>query len=199
MEQSKLRNAFITLDGPNGVGKTTIVSIVGKTLESLGYPILTTREPTLQFNRGNEEIHGEALGRLITEDRLHHLKDEVEPALQQGKIVISDRYLGSSLVYRKLDGIPFEETWKENSSFRTPDVSILLTASPSVLARRLQNKRVLTRFEREHSSTKELALYQEGYLFLEEMGFRTEIIENEDDVNSTVNKVILLISEITKY
>ncbi len=169
---------FITIDGPNGVGKTTITLLVCQQLKALGYEVFQTREPTKTFDRANEEKHGVALAHLIVEDRRHHLVHEVKPMLKKIGFVVCERYIESSLVYRKFDGISFEETWRENMSFRIPDLSILLVAAATTLRKRLKRKLILTRFEREHTSKEELALYYEAHSFLGEHGFNTVTVEN---------------------
>lgn len=181
---------FITIDGPNGVGKTTVVRLVCDRLNVFGWNILQTKEPTSAFNRENEERRGLKLARRIIEDRRHHLTDEIEPTLELGMSVVCDRYIESSLVYRKLDGIPFEDTWKENSSFKTPDMSILLIASAPTLEERLKGRKVLTRFEREHTLEEELALYRKAHEFLSDYGFKSVIIENEKTAPENAAKQI---------
>ena len=181
---------FITIDGPNGVGKTTIADLVCREIYDLGWNVFQTKEPTKAFNRSNEEKHGSELARLIIEDRRHHLTDEIEPALERGMCVVCDRYIESSLVYRKLDGIPFEDTWKENSSFRGPDMSVLIIASVPTLEERLKGKKTLSRFEREHTPEEELVLYREAHQFLSGHGFKSVVIRNEGVTPEVVAKHI---------
>lgn len=170
---------FITIDGPHGVGKTTLIRLVCECLHDLCSDVLKTKEPTSAFNRANEEKHGLELARLIIEDRRQHLADEIEPALKRDMCVVCDRYVESSLVYRKLDGISFYDTWIENSSFQIPDMSILLIASVPTLEERLKDRKILSRFEREHTRAEELSLYQEAHGFLGGRGFKSVVVENE--------------------
>ena len=185
------RGRFITIDGPNGVGKTTIVRLACERFRVLGWSVLQTKEPTSAFNRANEEKRGPELARLIVEDRRCHLANEVEPSLRRGMYVICDRYIESSLVYRKLDGISFEATYKENSSFQIPNMSILLIAPMLTLKERLKDKKTLTRFEREHTSEEELALYEETHRFLSERGFKSVVIKNDEVAPQIVAKRIV--------
>ena len=184
------RRRFITIDGPNGVGKTIIVGLVCREIRDLGWNVLQTKEPTKTFNRANEEKHGAELARLIIDDRRLHLTNEVEPALTQGVCVVCDRYIESSLVYRKLDGIPFEDTWKENCSFRIPDMSVLIIASVPMLEERLKSKKTLSRFEREYTPEEELVLYQGVHKFLSDRGFKSVVIKNEGVAPEVVAKHI---------
>lgn len=101
---------FVTIDGPNGVGKSVTVTRVAQLLRDAGRKVLQTKEPTSRFKRESEELRGAKLASLIIEDRRLHLEEEVVPALQGGMMVICDRYIESSLVSCHLDGTPMEET-----------------------------------------------------------------------------------------
>jgi dTMP kinase len=182
------RGKFVTIDGPNGVGKTTVVHLVCEYLRVLGWDILETKEPTSTFNRANEDKHGPELARLIIEDRRRHLGADIEPALREGVYVICDRYVESSFVYRKLDGISFEDTWQENSSFRIPDMSILLVASVPTIEMRVKGKKALSRFERESTSDAELLTYQEAHQFLSRHGFKSVVVGNDEATPQAVAK-----------
>ncbi len=194
MNNSNAAGRFITFDGPNGVGKTTITALVVERLRESGQAVLQTKEPTLRFRRDNEEEHrGADLARLIVEDRHQHIVLDVEPALNRGEWVISDRYVCSSLVFRALDGVSFEETWATNSIFRVPDISIVLTASAEVLEKRLSKRLAHTRFEREHSSQKEIELYKQAIGFLRGKGYAMHMIVND---HSSAENVATSIAEL---
>ena len=188
---------FVTIDGPNGVDKTGVTALVCDELKKLGLNVLRTKEPTTSFNRMNEEKHGHALARLIVEDRRQHLLREIEPALDRGVLVICDRYIESSLVYRGLDGISFEDTWQENKYFRIPDMNILLTCSADILESRLKRKVSLSRFEREHTSEEESLMYVEAHQFLKTHGFRSMIVKNDcTSVEDVAGQIVSLIAQL---
>lgn len=180
MSKSNTTGRFVVLDGPNGVGKTTITAPVAERLRKSGLTVFQTKEPTSRFRRDNEEQHrGVELAQLIVEDRRQHLMLDIEPALARGEWVISDRYVCSSLVFRALDGVSFEETWAANNAFLVPDVSIVLTASAGTLEKRLSERSTRTRFEREHSSQKEINLYEQATDFLREKGYAMHVVLND--------------------
>src|SRR3989338_5572031 len=111
---------FITFEGPNGVGKTAIVDAVAKKLFDMGFDVLKTKEPTKSrlgdFLRNAEEFYGGAcLACIAAADRYSHIEQEIMPALSRGKVVISDRYVESSLVLQRLDGCALEFLWGLNS------------------------------------------------------------------------------------
>ncbi len=100
---SRQDGLFVVFDGPNGVGKTTLVNEVATQLRQQGYNVLATKEPTRsplgQFVRNAEEkCRGKTLAYLVAADRQFHLEQEILPALDRGMIVLSDRYIPSSLV-----------------------------------------------------------------------------------------------------
>ncbi|MDA7028404.1 dTMP kinase [Bacillus sp. CLL-7-23] len=101
---------FITLEGPEGAGKTTILQAVTQQLTKNGYPVLATREPggieiaeqirevILNPNNTNMDPKTEAL--LYAAARRQHLVEKVQPALKKGKVVLCDRFIDSSLAYQ---------------------------------------------------------------------------------------------------
>ena len=100
---------FITFEGIDGVGKSTQANLLEEYLRSLGHDILRTLEPggtelgleirqMLLHRKGDVSPRAEAL--LYAADRAHHVETKIKPALAQGQIVISDRYLDSSVAYQ---------------------------------------------------------------------------------------------------
>lgn len=182
---SKTRGLFITFDGPNGVGKSSVLLCVAALLTQSGYNILKTKEPTSsvlgQFVRDAEEVYaGRALAHLVAADRYFHIASEILPALSAGKVILCDRYIESSLVLQRLDGLDVNEIWTINSQVQIPALSIILQARPEVLAERLTQRNRLSRFEKNNSRTQELTFYQEAADFLSSKGFNVMFLENND-------------------
>lgn len=192
----------MTFEGPNGVGKSTLVSEVVAQLEKEKMDVLKTKEPTQsslgQFIRTAEELYrGITLAYLVTADRYFHLENEILPALDNGKVVISDRYVESSLVLQRLDGLEMEDVWLINKKVYVPDLSIILTASPETLNHRFEERTRKSRFEKTKSRSQELNYYLDAGQFLKQQGFNIVFIENdktqiEKNVDSIVQKILLL-------
>ena len=101
---------FITLEGPEGSGKTTAVNYAVSKLEEMGYQIVRTREPggtpiaeqirNVILDKNNTAMDERTEALLYAASRRQHLVEKVWPALKEGKIVICDRYLDSSLAYQ---------------------------------------------------------------------------------------------------
>lgn len=99
---------FITFEGTEGAGKTTIITKVAQYLEDMNYKVVVTREPggvalsekirTLLFETENMDERTEAL--LFAAARREHLIRKIQPALKTGAIVLCDRYVDSSLAYQ---------------------------------------------------------------------------------------------------
>jgi dTMP kinase len=198
----KHKGILITIDGPNGVGKSSLINKVADLLNASGLDNLWTTEPTNsllgQFIRAKENYHGKTLAYLVTLDRYFHLENEILPALRNGEIVLSDRYIESSLVLQRLDGLNFDFIWDLNRYFYTPELSVILTATVEVLEQRLLKRDLLTRFERQHSRRSELDYYSDAANYLSSRGFNVMVIDNsnisiENNAEIVVNKILTLV------
>lgn len=193
---NKRQGIFVSFEGPNGVGKSSLLESVANQLTQLSFDILQTKEPTLsllgQFVRVAEENYrGRILACLVAVDRYFHLEDEVLPALQTGKIVLSDRYIESSLVLQRLDGLDIEFIWSLNSQICIPDLSVILTAPVEILEQRLSRRISFGRFERTKSRADELNYYLEAGKFLSKRGFNILLFDNgTTPLNQNIEKVV---------
>ena len=137
---------FITLEGPEGSGKTTAVDYAVKKLEEMGYQIVRTREPggtpiseqirNVILDKANTAMDERTEALLYAASRRQHLVEKVWPALKEGKIVICDRYLDSSLAYQGgARGLGVENILNVNS-FATegtfPDLTLLFDIDPQI-------------------------------------------------------------------
>ena len=161
----------MVIDGPNAVGKTTITSRLAAALRARGAVVHVTAEPSAtplgRLVRSAESyLTGRALALAVAADRYAHLDSEITPALRSGKIVISDRYVQSSLVLQRLDGLGLDEIWSYNSHVAVPGMSVYLEDDPDVIAARLMRRPALSRLEAKGSPARELALYRDALWFL---------------------------------
>ena len=137
---------FITLEGPEGSGKTTAVETAVKKLEEMGYQIVRTREPggtpiseqirNVILDKANTAMDERTEALLYAASRRQHLVEKVWPALKEGKIVICDRYLDSSLAYQGgARGLGVENILNVNN-FATegtfPDLTLLFDIDPQI-------------------------------------------------------------------
>jgi len=176
-----LNGLFVTFDGPSGSGKSTLLVAVQQALNDFNHRTLLTKEPTPRFQPSNEDkFNGQKLFNLLLQDRQIHLEQDVCPALDQGQIVLCDRYIASSLVYQRIDGLSLDFIWSKNCQFLVPDLSILVYASDATLQNRLAQRQGLTRFERPENRRDELAFYLEAAEFLQNQGHQHFYAQNED-------------------
>jgi dTMP kinase len=135
---------FITLEGPEGAGKTTVTAYLKEHLEVLGYQVCVTREPgsgplgqaIRQLLLGHHEIDSRTELLLFLADRAQHVATVIRPALAQGKIVLCDRYTDSTLAYQGYARGFDLETLRQWNNFATgqlnPDLTLLLDIDPKI-------------------------------------------------------------------
>lgn len=105
-----MRGLFITIEGPEGAGKTTQANLLGEWLQSQGIDVLYTREPgdgcignqirQIILNPDNCALTSKAEAMLYAADRAQHVEQVLLPALAAGKVVLCDRYVDSHIAYQ---------------------------------------------------------------------------------------------------
>lgn len=154
---------FITFEGPEGSGKTTVSTFVAQTLTQQGYDVIHTREPggieiaeqirkvILDPKNTAMDVRTEAL--LYAASRRQHLIEKVLPALSQGKIVICDRFIDSSLAYQGYArGIGIDEVLAINEfaiEGHFPDLTLYLDVDAQTGLKRIMNRSFLDRLDQE--------------------------------------------------
>jgi dTMP kinase len=169
---------FVTIDGPGGVGKSTVTAAVAELLRAEGTAVCQTREPSESplgqlARQGTEEHRGMSMACLIAADRYAHLEQEIRPALARGDTVVCDRYVASSLVLQVLDGVGRDVVWELNRHADMPDLAVILNARADVIEKRLTSRGAHSRYEREPGgSERECAAFREAARFLMAAGLR---------------------------
>ncbi len=144
------RGKFITFEGCEGCGKSTQVRLFNEYLTREGIPHIFTREPggekiseeirRILLDANNAEMTDECEALLYAASRVQHLNDRVEPALSQGKLVVCDRYVDSSLAYQGYArglGVDFVSGINAYALKKyLPDVTIFIDLSPEDAFRR---------------------------------------------------------------
>jgi len=155
MRKMDKKSFFLVLDGIDGSGTTTHSKMLVSYLEMLGLKVHLTQEPSKneiglllrQFLKNNE-IPPSTDALLFAADRDLHYKKEIKPKLDHGFIVVSDRYIESSIIYQSVqsDEISIEWIKQINKFARSPDLTIILDIDPKIsLARKSQE--ILEKFE----------------------------------------------------
>ncbi len=176
-----MKGLFITLEGPDGSGKSTIARFLADYLKEKGYDVVTTREPggtkisedirniILDNNNTNMSYVAEAL--LYAASRAQHVSQKIRPAIEAGKVIICERFVLSSLVYQGIArGLGVEKV-KEINDFAIqgiePDLILFFDIPPDIALRRKTRKNQGDRLEREKLDFHEKVY--EGYLSLMEI------------------------------
>lgn len=170
---------FITFEGGEGTGKTTLIKRITMEL-SLDHAVISTREPggsviteairDIILNPKYEGLTAHAEALLLAASRAQHLQDVIIPALNEHKIVLCDRYLDSSLAYqgyaRNL-GYSFILSINKLALDHMPDLTFYIDLNPDVGIQRISKRIKYDRLDRESTSFHDLV--REGYLEVKDM------------------------------
>ena len=160
---------FITFEGIEGSGKSTQIQLLKEYLEQKGLDVLLTREPggtkigrkirRLLLDPENENMDYKTEILLYAADRAQHVKEMIKPALAEGKVVISDRFIDSNLAYQAVGrGLDYERVYQINSwviDSCWPDLTFILDIDIKEglkRARSLSEDQIGDRLEREVDS-----------------------------------------------
>ncbi len=143
------KGVFICIEGLDGSGKTTQAKILARKLGETTRAVYTAepsngkigmfiRESCL-YDKKRLPSSVEAL--LFAADRVEHIQNEVTPALEEGKIVICDRYVYSSLAYQGSAGLSLDWIKSVNEYALKPDVAFFIDARPEIAMQRLNRGR----------------------------------------------------------
>jgi dTMP kinase len=144
------RGLLICIEGLDRSGKTTQSHLLVENLKSKGFEAVYTTEPSngeigrfirryvLQRHK-RISAHIEAL--LFAADRIDHVEREIKPMLNEGKIVVSDRYIYSSFAYQGAAGLDMRWIREINRMVPEPDLAIYLEVPIEVIMERLKRKR----------------------------------------------------------
>ncbi|MFJ7911376.1 dTMP kinase [Kitasatospora sp. NPDC096204] len=178
-----MNGLLLTVDGPSGLGKSTAVAATARALRTAGHTVHTATGPSTTaygqaVRAAAATMRGRALALAVAADRLHQLDTDVRPRRAAGTTVLLDRYLPSTLVLQRADGVDTDFLLAVNDGADVPDLAVLLTADPDTVQRRLAHRGTRHRFELDAAATaRELRLYQEAVPVLERLGYRLHTVD----------------------
>jgi dTMP kinase len=205
-----MNGKFVVIEGVDFTGKTTQSKKISELLTSLNIQHILTREPggtklgesvrDIILSSKSEDPAKEAILLLFMAARAENIAKIIKPALSEGKIVICDRFLASTIVYQGiLSGFVREDILIAHSSFNYglyPDLTILLDADPEILMKR----REVENTERQNNKydflpTETIKTLRENFLKTAEIkSLNTKIVKSENSPEETfleVKKLIL--------
>lgn len=159
---------FITFEGPDGSGKSTIIKKIHEKLVSEGYNIVLTREPggtpiaekirNIILDNENQELDARSEALLYAASRRQHLVEKIWPALKEGKIVLCDRFIDSSIAYQGggrnigVENVLTVNLFATENTY--PDLTIFFDVSPEIGLARVSRdkKRVADRLDNENEN-----------------------------------------------
>lgn len=203
-----MRGKFISFEGPDGSGKTSVIKVVEKYFQDQGYETVVTREPggikisekirDIIHDVEHKEMDARTEALLYAASRSQHLHQKIIPAVNAGKIVLCDRYVDSSLAYQGYGrNLGVEEVLKINMfaiNGYFPDLTIFVDVRPEVGL-----DRVFKASEREKNrlDLEPLKFHQKiynGYLeILKKYPERIKRINGEQSIEAVATEAIDLI------
>jgi dTMP kinase len=200
---------FITLEGVEGSGKSTIINFIKDSLETSGRKVVVTREPggidiaeqirSVILDKNNTKMEGRTEALLYAAARRQHLVEKVIPSLNEGNIVLCDRFVDSSLAYQGYArGLGIDEVFSVNKfaiGDLMPDLTLYLDLDPQIgLNRIAKNKgREINRLDLEeinfHIKVREG--YEEVLKMFPERIIRIDANQEVGKVVADINKVLI--------
>ena len=203
-----MKNKWISFEGGEGSGKTTLIQALEKKLKAKGEEVLVTREPggvpvaekirQILLEKTQDQMDPMTEAILFAASRRQHLVEKVLPALEEGKIVLMDRYVDSSVVYqgyaRNLGMDKIKELNAYATSGHMPFLTFYLDLEPEVgLARIHNNRRDKNRLDLESINFHEKI--REGYQILCAKEERIHCINADQPIEKLVEEVWKVIQE----
>jgi dTMP kinase len=140
---------LIAVEGIDGAGKTTQAALLAASLAAQGWDVVSTREPTggrwgqlirSTSSRGEEVRPSQELEWFMS-DRAEHVANLIEPALEAGKVVVTDRYFLSTVAYQGARGLPFDELLQRSEGlFPVPALAIVIEVPPKLGLERVHQR-----------------------------------------------------------
>jgi dTMP kinase len=211
MEGNMERGRFITFEGGEGSGKTTVIERVKAALENDGYKVITTREPggveiaeqirNVILNKENTKMDPRCEALLFAAARRQHLVEKVIPAISEGTIVLCDRFVDSSLVYQGLGReLGVDEVYALNMfaiEDYIPNLTLFFDIKPELGLLRIErdNNREVNRLDLENKKFHQ-DVYDGYKHILSKFPERIKSVDASKDVQSVSNEALNLIKDV---
>jgi len=198
-----MRGLFVTFEGVEGSGKTTVAEAIAENLRQKGLTVTVTAEPRdTSVGRQIRQLLATVDERtawtetfLFLADRAEHVAKVIKPALERGEIVLCDRFTDSTIAYQGFGlGLPLEWLTQLNSiatNGLVPDLTLLLDIDPEMGLKRSQRETV---FERRSLDFHQRVRW--GYLWLaKQEPHRVKVIDASQPLESVLTQALRLVEE----
>ena len=198
---------FITFEGGEGTGKTTLIATIKALLEKQ-YDVVTTREPggsliteairDIILNPKYKGVTPYTEALLLAASRAQHLDEIIIPALNQSQIVLCDRYLDSSLAYQGFArdlGFSFVLSINKHATEHMPNLTFYIDLDPEVGMSRIANRDKFDRLDQEERDFHDKV--RNGYLKVASLYKNRIVVINGDQTIEAITEEIM--SHIRRY
>ncbi len=196
---------FITLEGGECSGKTTIIESIIKKLEELNIDYITTREPggiriaedirNIILDVKNTEMTPECEALLYAASRMQHLSQKVIPAIEANKVVICDRFLDSSLVYQGYArGLGIDKVLTINSFALDylPGLTLFIDVTPDVALKRMSGRNKADRLDLETMDFHQ-KVYEGYQLVYKKYPERIKRVDGNQELGKVINDCVKIV------
>ena len=158
---------LVNLEGIDGCGKSTQSKLLREKLEGEGEKVIILKEPTKRPHgqklwdvlHGKRKATNEEILELFVLDRIQHVEEKIQPALDDGAVVLMDRYYYSSMAYQVAGGIDVEEIREKHVFAPKPDVVLIFDLPVSIALERVKRHSDADEFEKEEHLEKVRVAY----------------------------------------
>jgi len=190
---------LINLEGIDGCGKSTQCKLLMEKFQKENENVVILKEPTdgkygqklWEMLGGQREATTEEILDLFVKDRREHVDEKIKPALDDGKIVLMDRYYYSTIAYQAAAGIDVERIRKDNEFAPKPDIVLIFDLPVDLAMERVRGHSVADAFEKEEHLEK----VRKAYLNLEDDPL-VRIIDSTRTPEDIFAEVWNLVSEV---
>ena len=190
---------LVNLEGIDGCGKSTQSKLLLEKLEGEGEKVIILKEPTKRPHgqklwdvlHGKRKATNEEILELFVLDRIQHVEEKIQPALDDGTMILMDRYYYSSMAYQVAGGIDVEEIREKHVFAPKPDVVLIFDLPVSIALERVKGHSDADEFEKEEHLEK----VREAYLDLENDPL-VRIIDATETPEEIFGNVWRLVSEV---
>ena len=202
----KNKGYFISFEGIDGSGKSTQIQKLAEFLEARDFDIVITREPG--GSKGGEEIRNLLLQGnvdrwsaeteilLFTAARRDHLERIILPALEEGKIVICDRFTDSTRMYQGMRGVNLRnlvDTLNEKVIKFDPDLTIVIDINPEISLKRAKSRKIVEERFEDFGVDLQMKM-RKGFLELaKEFSNRIEVVNGQQSIDNLAKDICSLV------